>query len=273
MKKQQENQNVPQNILEFAYLPDYTNQINTLAQLAIAENWTRENKQNSVLANYIAHTFKRLAYLYNHEDDCTKKNQWIYFCPKPLTACFNTGLYTKNYNKIYALFVQNTSQKPDKQPLKLKGFFDESSFELVHIPILPKRATYFSDIKDLIFDTNCDLRINLDHILNDEENFMRIPEQYRNGSNIKTLFNGAIEIAKKRIASNYNIAVPQFFEGYVQLLIPISLGEDISHTDLVLAVSRNNGVYLGKTCLTLDMAYNNARLIAKPEAPWINKQE
>lgn len=139
--------------------------------------------------------------------------------------------------------------------------------------ILPKRATYFSDIKDLIFDTNCDLRINLDHILNDEENFMRIPEQYRNGSNIKTLFNGAIEIAKKRIASNYNIAVPQFFEGYVQLLIPISLGEDISHTDLVLAVSRNNGVYLGKTCLTLDMAYNNARLIAKPEAPWINKQE
>ena len=273
MNKKNKPAKIPQNILDFAYLPNYQEQIRSLASLALQEEWTRGKKENNVLINYISHTFKRLSDLYNNESDETKKNQWIYFCHKPLTACFNTGLYTKNYNKIYALFVKNDSPKPDKQPLKLKGFFDESSFELAHIATLPKRATYFSDIKDLLFDTNCDLRINLDHILNDEENFMRIPEQYRSGNNIKTLFNGAIEIAKKRIASNYNVAVPQFFEGYVQLLIPISLGEDISHTDLVLAVSRNNGVYLGKTCLTLDMAYNNARLIAKPEAPWINKNE
>ena len=30
-----------------------------------------------------------------------------------------------------------------------------------------------------------------------------------------------------------------------------------------------NGYYQGHTCITLDMAYNNARIIAKPESNWL----
>ena len=30
-----------------------------------------------------------------------------------------------------------------------------------------------------------------------------------------------------------------------------------------------NGYYQGHTCLTLDMAYNNARLIVKSESTWL----
>jgi len=51
-------------------------------------------------------------------------------------------------------------------------------------------------------------------------------------------------------------------------LLPISLG-DPKKVDLSLAVGARNGVYTGHTCLTLDMAYNNARLIAKPESDWL----
>ncbi len=79
---------------------------------------------------------------------------------------------------------------------------------------------------------------------------------------------GALEYAKIRIKENYKAAVPQYFNKKIQFLIPISLG-DPSIVDLSLAVGKEGGVYTGHTCLTLDMAYNNARLIAKPESDWL----
>ena len=39
--------------------------------------------------------------------------------------------------------------------------------------------------------------------------------------------------------------------------------------DVAIAVSKKDNCYQGHTCLTLDMAYNNARLIAKPESNWL----
>jgi len=85
------------------------------------------------------------------------------------------------------------------------------------------------------------------------------------------LFDGAIKRAKRMINANYKTAVPQYYKGKIQLLIPICLiNENIP--DLALVVSKNDTgtQYLGHTCLTLDMAYNNARLIAKPESNWLN---
>ncbi len=39
--------------------------------------------------------------------------------------------------------------------------------------------------------------------------------------------------------------------------------------DLALVIEKENGVYRASTCLTLDMAINNARLIAKPDDEWL----
>ena len=41
--------------------------------------------------------------------------------------------------------------------------------------------------------------------------------------------------------------------------------------DLALVVTKNSSgnFYQGHTCLTLEMAYNNARLIAKPDSNWL----
>lgn len=38
---------------------------------------------------------------------------------------------------------------------------------------------------------------------------------------------------------------------------------------IAIAVTKKDNCYQGHTCLTLDMAYNNARLIAKPENNWL----
>jgi hypothetical protein len=250
-------------IFNFAYFPSIDKAFQDLKSLTIDEYWGELD--NKILKNYIEHTFRRLNSLHNEDNG---GNKWMYFDPKNRYVCFNTGLYTKNYNQIFAYFTKNNNA--NRQAWYFNDFIDEANGKIADIIELPIRAKYFSDIKDLIFDTSCQIRIDLDHILDDANNKARIPDRYKNNSNLRVLLEGAINQAKKRISANYNLAVPQFFDGSVQFLIPISL-DDTSRVDLVLAVKRLGEIYRGNTCLTMEMAYNNARLIVKPEAPWLRK--
>ena len=92
-------------------------------------------------------------------------------------------------------------------------------------------------------------------------------------------FDSAILRAKLMAERNYKLAVPQFWRetGEIQFLLPIYLGEleeaDKPQCALALALDRSGRVpyYRGATILTLDMAYNNARLIAKPDIFWLNE--
>lgn len=88
--------------------------------------------------------------------------------------------------------------------------------------------------------------------------------------NLQYIFSGAIDMMKKKVSANYKIAVPQYFNGKIQLLLPLCL-VDPNVPDLALVVTKNfsGNFYQGHTCLTLEMAYNNARLIAKPDSNWL----
>lgn len=256
----------------FAYLPKWFEKLTYLESIAIQENWAfqkpvpgRKNQNNPFLENYIFHTFRRLAQERNASATEQEKNQKIYIS-KDHKACFNTGLFTKNYQDIYAYFVPN--KNPASQQWMFMSFFDESCPNFQDIPILPKRAKYFEDITDLIYNTNLDLRVNSSHILNNPVNRERIPEDLRNQPNFTILFEGAIKLAMKKIQANYKVAVPQYYQETFQFLIPICL-RNVDSVDLILAVSKQEGFYTGHTCLTMDMAYNNARLIAKPESEWL----
>ncbi|MDB1820787.1 DUF3825 domain-containing protein, partial [Collinsella aerofaciens] len=65
------------------------------------------------------------------------------------------------------------------------------------------------------------------------------------------------------------VSVPQFYGGRIQLLLPLCLTGD--KPELALTIQREDGFYAARTCLTLDMAYNNARLICRPETSWIKR--
>ena len=56
--------------------------------------------------------------------------------------------------------------------------------------------------------------------------------------------------------------------GGVQYLLPVCL-TDMERPDLAMTLTIMDGYYLGNTCLTLEMAYLNARLLARPVAPWL----
>lgn len=242
-------------LFQFAFCFEYDKKIRTLSNLC-PEKWSfGSNADNVILKNYIDHTLEKIF----------EENKLI---EKPDYCLFNTGLYTDFYEEIYAYFIKN--QNKDRQKWFLDGFY--TSYQILNMGVTehPQRANYFSNPADLVFDTNCEIIPQYAHIFNDPENFLRIPESVRESTNKTMLFDGAIKRAKQMINANYKTAVPQYYKGKIQLLIPICLiNENIPDLALVVSKSGTGDQYLGHTCLTLDMAYNNARLIARPDSNWL----
>lgn len=219
--------------------------VDILAETAAPENWSNElYPRNKILTNYMVHTYKKLL-----------SERSVIFTTE--YALFNTGLFTKFYQPIYAY--------QDRFGLQFL-----TDYDLGEIGILsrPPKANYFSDPSLLLFDWHYQINVNYQHILKDVGNLDRIPESLKNCSNILNILTGAIETMKKRVSANYRLAIPQYYEGKIQLLLPLYLNGETP--DLALAVTKVGNCYQGHTCLTLDMAYNNARLIAKPEANWLS---
>ena len=103
-----------------------------------------------------------------------------------------------------------------------------------------------------------------------EDNIDRFPFAFQKMDRyqLSVLLEGTINDAKRRIRRNYKTAVPQYYKGKLQLLLPLCLTSKAS-ADLALVVEKENNIYRASTCLTLDMAINNARLIAKPDDEWL----
>lgn len=91
-----------------------------------------------------------------------------------------------------------------------------------------------------------------------------------------TRFRNALSVALSRVSWNYKTAIPVYFitDKKMQLLLPLAL-EDKNRIDVALVCDHvyrpEDGVnnYQGKTILTLEMAYNNARLITRPDSDWL----
>lgn len=242
-------------LFDFAFCYDYEKKIQNLSTIC-PEKWSFGGlSDNTILKNYVEHTFLKV----QEEGNIVQTDSY---------AIFNTGLYTVYYEPIFAYFSKN--RNVDRQAWFMDGFYTSYQLGMMGIVNLPKRANYFTSPADLVFDTNCDIVPQYQHIFNDPENFLRIPEVVRESPNKTMLFDGAVKRAKHMIDANYKTAVPQYYRGRIQLLIPICLISE-SVPDLALVVSKNDAgnQYLGHTCLTLDMAYNNARLIARPDSAWL----
>jgi hypothetical protein len=237
------------------YFGDINRRYADLSEMA-PENWSVSGKtDNSILKNYMKYTYKKL----EEEDKIIRETRY---------CLFNTGLFTEYYEPIFAYMEPNVAG--GTQPLYLKDFMTPYDLGALGISQLPERANYFENPELLVFDAKCQINVQYKHILSDENNVGRIPEKIKNAKNIQYIFSGAIEIMKKKVSANYKIAVPQYFNGKIQLLLPLCL-LDPDVPDLALVVTKNasGNFYQGHTCLTLEMAYNNARLIAKPDSNWL----
>ncbi len=244
-------------LYDFAWFQNFDEKIEELKTLAMPENWdynNGDNRKNKILINYIHHTFAKLDSenkIECYSDNCT----------------FNTGLVTLNQEEIHGYFSKN--KKPNTTiPWYFVGWKKSSDRVLSQFSKLGELANYFHDPSELIYDPKIELRVNIDHIIQD--NIARFPRPIASMDNhlISNILSGTIEDAKRRVRRNYKTAIPQYFNGKLQLLLPLCLQKK-SEADLALVIEKYNGTYRASTCLTLEMAINNARLIAKPDDEWL----
>ena len=249
----------------FAFLLRYDERLQALVKLAQTENWnyrlTRSPQSFPILRSYLRYTFARL------EDEskiATAKGRG-----GEEVACFNTGLVTERQEAIFAVFRPNKRTDREAAPQwVLDQFAKESDRILTCFARKPDIANYFADPRELLYDTRIELVVDFDHVIRD--NRERFPAKLQdNDYGLKAILDGAIVAAKGRVRRNYKTAIPQYYRGRLQLLLPLCLlGPE--QADLALVVAREGEVYRASTVLTLDMAYNNARLLARPDTEWLN---
>jgi hypothetical protein len=253
-------------LLKFAWFPrTFEDALRELAGRAQQETWeTDPTTPLNVLSSYARYTFKRLAQEGKLVTSVDNHGLEV--------ISFNTGLFTDNYEAIFALLEKN--QNPGRQPWVFKDWLVESDWRLDWFSSRAKPARYFDEPADLIYNPDLLVVANLDHILDD--NADRYPADLRaNRHRRRMMLQSAIAEAGKRAQMNYKVAVPQFYfgraggdRGWMQLLLPLCF-DDPRRADLALVVDRADGVYRAFTVLALDMAYRNARLIARPESDWL----
>lgn len=252
-------------LFKFAFFSDYENGIKFLADnIAAQEEWDYKGTQKKnypILKSYLELTYRKL-----------QQEKKVVFTNDNKFACFNTGLVTENLESIYAFFTQYRKPNSNSSPYFFKAFLKESDFQLLEkfSDNLPDIANYFEEPALLLYNPRIKLIINIDHIISD--NLDRFPPhlQVADSGELRRQLHGAIDEIKKLVKTNYKIAVPQYYNGKIQLLLPLNLTIGSPNPDLALVVQRlNSTTYTARTCLTLRMAYNNARLIVRPQSNWL----
>ena len=235
-----------------------------LAAMAIPEKWTynyfQSKQQYPILKSYIEKTYERL----RQQGRVLRQQNKV---------LFNTGLINIYFREIYVL-----GETDPEYPQRVVGARPMLENDRTLLEIFknqkPHMATFFERITDVLFDP--DLEINTDDIHIIDDNFDRIPETYQQmrKSQVFALFQSAIDFARVMARRNYKLVVPQYYMGKIQFLMPIYLsGEFAGPPDFALVLEKLGKLYRGNTILTLDMAYQNARLIAKPDTTWLSPEE
>lgn len=137
---------------------NWNNYTEQLAFMAAPETWSNETYPNKgILANYIVKTYNKLQ---------SERN--IVFGQD--YALFNTGLFTKYYETIYA--YQSGSEISFLTGYELSG---------IEVTERPERANYFENPELLLFNWHYPINVQYKHILDDDKNKNRLPKEFLTG--------------------------------------------------------------------------------------------
>lgn len=242
-----------QDIYSYMYWNGYNEQIQELANKALPEKWSFEGKDdNFILKNYLKYTFKKL----QEEGKIIETDKY---------CIFDTGLFSQYYEPLYAYGEKNTN---NVQKWYFKGFKDRYELGSYDIAEMPQRADYFTDPSDLVFNWHLPVNKNYKHILDDLDTAQRLPDEIKCCKRPLDMLKGVIDTAIQRVTANYKLAVPHYYQNKIQLLVPLYFGDD-NIPDVALVLDKKTRCYQATTCLSMEMAYMDARLIARPESNWL----
>jgi len=269
--KRYKEQNPRKVFAHFSYKPDqgetWETHIQRLAEKANQEVWNFEKKEfrkegvnYPILTSYLNYTFRRL-----------QEQGKIKYSSDESRSCINTGLQTPEGKDIFATFYKNNQAEQRNQPdWNLFGYFDAYSDKVRDFEPLPDIATYIDNPSDLVYDHRLEIEVDYQHILQDNKE--RLPTVLQENLFLaRHAVEGAISQLRERLKRNYKLAVPHWYNGKIQLLLPLSITDDLS-ADLALVSEKDETrkKYMIRTVLTMDMAYQNARVICSPDRQWLN---
>ncbi len=250
----------------------------------IPEKWTYKTHHSGIphpiLKAFIENTFEKLRV----EDNGRK----ILRSDDKKYVLFNTGLLDKFFHEIFVIthVIEERGEIFYRNPYILNSLtdltkigFNVNGKRIVKQDDLPEPATFFTNINEVIFHPDIEIDRNYDkftHII--EERRDRFPKEDQNrdttelARKLDNSINYAIAIAKR----NYKLVIPMYRPqvAKIQLLMPIYLsGSFTSSPDFALVLDLEDGIYTPETILPLDAAYQNARLITKPDELWLNPDD
>lgn len=233
--------------------------------IKLASLFERKNAEYAVLERYLFSVFRNQVISYENAATLEEADQ--YFVMRSGYVCFNTGLLSRKFKNIYAFMERNRCDWAT-QDWVLKGFFDDSSPAIRIISSLPAKPYGHLYAEQNCYRPDWSIRVNVQHILESPENVARIPDETRAFRNLPLLLETSVEAARRTAVYMPSIAVPQRYQNKIQYLLPICL-LDPDKPDLAMTITEMEDFYLGNTCLTLEMAYCNARQLARPTVPWL----
>ena len=235
----------------------------SLADLAEDEEWTgarHSERPLPILHSFLQYTYRRLVM----EDKISVTEDGEF-------ATFNTGLLTPHAEEIFGFFQRN--QHEGAQRWYFQRWVTESSMDILrHFDEPPQMAEYVTSASELVYDWRRELKLAYDHILGD--NIDRFPaEMAEQPRQARQALDAAINMTLRRVRRNHKLVIPHWYpklgEAGAQFLMPLDLTGD-GVADLALVVSAvGDRAYRGHTVLTLNMAYTNARLVARPDSDWL----
>ena len=282
-------------LFDFAIVSDWESRLSSLAQMAEPERWSYQSVPSNIslkiLDNYVRYTFERAC----DQGKIVESEE---------SATFNTGLLTLGHEEIFAVFTVSQHFEPthpvsaSNRKWYLRYWSRSGDRQLMEFLELPRMVNYWNETQDLVYDPRLQVQLNLDHIIRDNLNRfpttlggcvdadgvptdlsgeieetdlqntvgasdLQIPLATRNA------LEGAMKHSIRLATRNYRVAVPQFYRGKIQLLLPLYLGETDKRPDLALTLERNGGWYRAATVLYPDWAYSHARLLARPNSEWL----
>ncbi len=254
-----------------------------LAATAIEERWGYETEEKSVLAPYRI----MISYLGTVLIRAKRQNRLL-VNDRSDRAIFNTGLLDRYFEPLFLLCELRKVGSEQKYELAnpvriqrirditIKYGFRINGGQTVREKDLPRKATFFEAFDDIFFRTDLDIDLDLqtyEHIVRDRVN--RMPAEFRNKppQEVAMQVKSAIRFAVAMAELNYKFIVPQYRPetDSIQFLMPLYLKQKFEATpDVALVLRRDGDFYVPETILTLDWAYQNSRVIAKPDETWLD---
>jgi len=263
-------------LYRFGQFPYDLNQwVTALAEKACEERWDYMHERagdggpHPILLHYLQTTFERL--VSERRDGRPTIVEGTGDGGQPY-ALFDTGLVDSLRKPIYALFKEHHARE-DPRRWWWHGFFTEDEGPMRDVDELPVPADYLGDPSLLVISPSEVERMRIDtrHIL--VEHIDRFPARLRSDPELaRKVFEGEIHELPARIRRNYRLAVPQYYRRDIQLLLPLCLGGAAGRADLALVVERTaTGARRAGTIVGIDYAYEQARVVARPEAGWLGQ--